>query len=116
MSRPTPQDDAHAKLIKLDPSTALPGYSDGLQAAHAYTPEEWLDTATGAAVRLAETGHPFTVDHLRDAGVPEPDRPQRWGSLMAGLSQSRIIEFYGLTIHQTKNSGPAPIRIWRGVL
>lgn len=109
----SPGGDSLDKLLKLDPKTSLPGRTDGMQAALAYTPEEWLEKTTAIAQKLAATGEPFTVDTIRSEGAPDPDKHHRWGSLMASLAQTRVIEWHGLTIHRTKR-GAVPVRVWIG--
>lgn len=102
------------RLLKIDAQSSLPGHADGLQASLAYSPEDWLRQATVTAKKLAQTGQPFTVDTIRREGVPDPDIPNRWGSLIASLAQTRVIEFHGLEIHTPKRGGPVPVRVWIG--
>lgn len=115
MSRPTSQGDAHGKLIKLDPSTALPGYSDGLQAAYAYTPEEWREHALRIARHLASTGKPFTVRDFKTYGLQDPETPQQWGSIVAAMRKMQIAHQFGWTGAPLKSGDVSAVRVWQGL-
>ena len=104
--------DSLDDLLKL--SNALPGLPDGLQAAYAYSDEEWRDKATAVARKLAQAGEPFTVDDLRRHGVPDPTKHQHWGSLIAGLSYAKIIELHGLALHRSPGGAVEAVRVWIG--
>lgn len=107
-------DDILGRLLRIDDATALPGHSDGLQASYAFSAEKWRADATRVATVLAQDGHPWTIDDLRDHGVPEPDRPQRWGSLMAALKAAGIIRLHSLTLHRQPSGDQTGIRVWVG--
>lgn len=71
----------------------------------------WLSPAMSAVEYLAETGHRFTADHLRDLGVMEPDLAQRWGALFSAAARANVIELAGTCIGRTGR----PVRVWVGV-
>lgn len=110
----TDNNDTLGRLLRIDEATALPGHSDGLQAAYAFSPEQWRTDATRVAKQLAQDGHPFTIDDLRDRGVQEPDIGQRWGSLMAALKAADIIRLHSVTLHRQPSGDQAGIRVWVG--
>lgn len=115
MSHQTRSEDDHAKLIKLAPSTALPGYSDGLQAAYAYTSEQWRDQALDIVCSLAADGEQFTAEDLRRLGLPAPEKPQQWGSLFAALQHHGIAEAVGWGPSTTASGQERGVRIWQGL-
>ncbi|ASN38840.1 hypothetical protein CGQ24_07335 [Arthrobacter sp. 7749] len=106
--------DTLARLLRIDDETALPGHSDGIQAAYAFSPEEWRADATRVATALARDGHPWTIDDLRGRGVQEPDRPQRWGSLVAALKAAGVIRLHSVTLHRPPSGDLSGIRVWVG--
>ncbi len=75
----------------------------------------WRDCAERAITQCAATGQPFSADTLIDMGVPEPDVPQRWGSLLSTFHRRGLIEQVGFknSPRQTRQGGV--IRVWRGV-
>lgn len=115
MSPQTHSEDDHAKLIKLAPSTALPGYSDGLQAAYAHTPEEWRAHALRIARYLAGTGKPFTVRDFKTYGLPDPEVQQQWGSIIAAMRQKQIAHQIGWTGAPIKSGDISAVRVWQGL-
>ncbi|MEC3853463.1 hypothetical protein [Paenarthrobacter ureafaciens] len=88
--------------------------SDGVQAAHVFSPDAWRADAVAAVHTLAASGRVFTVDHLRRAGIPDPDKPQRWGALFAVMRNSGVIECAGMQEHRIKAGDSQLIRQWRG--
>lgn len=109
-----PSGDPIEQLLKINDEASLPGFSDGLQAAYAYTPEAWRDTALAAAEALAATGRPFTVDDLAAHGIGEPDRPQRYGAVFAAIRNRGIARVIGWTAHRTAGGSENGIRVWLG--
>lgn len=104
--------DSLDRLLHLD--DGIPGRSDGIQAAYAYSPEEWRAQVEQVAYKLAQAGEPFTVDDLRKHGAPEADKPQRWGSLMASLASARVIDFHSLALHREPSGAVSAVRVWTG--
>ncbi|GAB3621138.1 hypothetical protein GCM10027417_23990 [Glutamicibacter endophyticus] len=115
IKKPQPAGDALGQLLKLDPATSLTGYSDGLQAAYAYTPDEWREHALRLATSLASTGQPFTVSDLRRLGLPEPEKPQQWGSLIAAIKHQRIAKQVGWAPSLTARGEERGVRVWQGL-
>ena len=114
-ARHTNQDgDSLDQLLKLDPASSLPGYSDGLQAAYAYAPDEWREQGLALARYLAGTGEPFTVADLQRLGLPEPEKPEQWGALVAAMRNRKIAEHIGWTEHTTAKGKKHGVRIWQG--
>lgn len=103
------------QLLKVDRATSLTGYSDGLQAAYAYTADEWREHALQLATSLASTGRPFTVSDLRRLGLPEPEKPQQWGSLIAAIKHHRIAEHVGWAPSTTSRGEERGVRVWQGI-
>lgn len=71
----------------------------------------WRDGADRAVTALAETRRPFTVDDLRDLGVPEPDHANRWGGLFGAHSKRGAIRRTGRTVpsrHSPRNGSRVP--------
>lgn len=100
------------KLYRLD--GVLQGRPDGLQASYEYSDDEWRTQAEQVAYKLAQAGAPFTVDDLRKHGVPDPDKPQRWGSLIAALATLKVIELEGLALHRSPGGAIEAVRVWVG--
>lgn len=107
--------DSLEKLLKLDAAPSLQGLPDGVQAAYAFTPEDWRADCERVIQELAATGQVFTVDALRRRGVGEPDKHVRWGSVFAAMKNRKLIEQTGVQLHQTAGGGVSAIREWRGV-
>lgn len=102
------------KLLKIDAPSSLPGYSDGIQASYAYTPEQWRRNALSVARQLADAGEPFTVRDIKAQGIPEPDRPNQWGSLIAAMRHQKIAEQIGWTGAVMKSGDISAVRVWQG--
>lgn len=106
--------DSLGRLLRIDDDSSLPEHSDGLQAAFAFSADEWRTDAIQVATELAKTGEPFTIDDLRRNGVPDPDKPQRWGSLIAALKAIDVIRFHSLTLHRQPSGDQVGLRVWVG--
>lgn len=76
----------------------------------------WRDPAERALAWWAETGQPFTVDDLRDLGVPEPDHPARWGALFAGGRKQGLVHPIGYSQSRRPARHGSVIRIWKGTM
>lgn len=107
--------DSVDQLLKLDLNTSLTGYSDGIQAAYAYTPDEWREHGLRLATSLASTGRPFTVSDLRRLGLPAPEKPQQWGSLIAAIRHQRIAEQIAWAPSITQSGEVRGVRVWQGL-
>lgn len=83
---------------------------DGVQLTQTNS-SSWWAPATSAVQQLARLGRPFSTEHLRALGVPEPELSSRWGSLMAASSRTGIIESAGAVI----GCDGRPRRCWVGV-
>jgi hypothetical protein len=112
---PAADRDSLNTLLKLGNEAILSGLPDGIQAAYSFCPEEWRSSCERAILELAATGLPFTVDSLRRHGVPEPEKPVRWGSILATMKKRGVIEQTGVHLHQAAAGGISAIREWRGV-
>ena len=88
--------------------------SNVLGAGFEFSPEGWRTDAELVLLHLAEGGDVFTVDNLRELGVPDPDKPQRWGALIAVMQRRGIIEFAGLHLHRITAGDVQAIRQWKG--
>lgn len=106
--------DALSNLLKLGSDSTLTGLSDGVQAGYEYADQDWMGRAERTARALASFGDPFTVDDLRNHGVPEPDKPQRWGSLFAALRAKGVVRLHGLALHRTQSGESRSLRVWVG--
>ncbi len=93
----------------------IAGLSDGVNAAYTNTPDEWLALANIALTALIESGQPFSQADLRRY-IPEPDKPQRWGSFWAAARQKRLIRSIGWVDHRPhEKSDVQAIRQYIGV-
>ncbi|WP_404291198.1 hypothetical protein [Glutamicibacter arilaitensis] len=115
MNPQTTKADFLDQLLKLDPNTALPGYTDGLQSAFAYTTEQWRDQALDIVCSLAADGERFTAEVLRRLGLPAPEKPQQWGALFAALQHHGIAEAVGWGPSTTASGQERGVRIWQGL-
>jgi len=106
--------DSLERLFKINDAASLTGLSDGVQAAYAFSAEEWRENARAIAISLAQAGEPFTVDDLRRHGVTEPEKPQHWGSLIAVLKNEGLVELHSLMLHQIRKGDIQGIRVWIG--
>lgn len=86
--------------------------ASGVDLSHTNnSPAWWWSPAMAAVEYLADTGHRFTADHLRDLGVMDPDLDQRWGAPFATAARANVIEMAGTCIGRRGR----PIRVWIGV-
>ena len=102
------------KLLKLRNKPTLTGLSDGVHAGHVFSPDGWKEAALAAASGLANTGAEFSIDDIRRRGIEEPDKPQRWGNLLAVMKNYGLIERVGLQEHRTPKGDGNVVRRWRG--
>jgi hypothetical protein len=106
--------DSIEQLLKINDASSLTGLTDGVQAAHVFSPDAWRADAVAAVHVLAASGRIFTVDHVRRAGISDPDKPQRWGALFAVMRNSGVIHCVGMREHRIKAGDSQLIRQWRG--
>lgn len=106
--------DSLEQLLRTTDADSLAGLSDGVQAAHVFSPDAWRVDAEAALHELAASGDVFTIDDLRRAGIPDPDKPQRWGALFAVMRNVGVIECAGAQEHRIKAGDAQLIRQWRG--
>ncbi|WP_271395914.1 hypothetical protein [Neomicrococcus lactis] len=78
--------------MKIDDLSSLPSYSDGLQAALAFSPEQWKEQAIREGLHLARSGDRFTVENLQRIIAIEPESPKSWGAVIAYLRSRGLIE------------------------
>lgn len=105
--------DPIERLLRIDDQSHLPGVPRGIQAAFANMPETWREQGLKLARELADTGRMFTVEDLRRRGLPEPEHPNYWGSLAAGIQRRKIATCTGWTSHHDRKGTERPIRIWQ---
>lgn len=74
----------------------------------------WRDPAERALTWWAETSQPFTVDDLRDLGVPEPDHPARWGALFSAARKQDLVRPVGYTVSRRPQRHGSVVRVWVG--
>ncbi|MGC5584139.1 hypothetical protein [Ornithinimicrobium sp. W1665] len=74
----------------------------------------WRDCAERALLWWARSGAEFEAYDLVGIGVPEPDKPHRWGPLFLNASARGLIEpvRYQPSARPTRHGGVC--RIWRG--
>lgn len=86
--------DAFETFPELDNQTVCLGeFSAGVgQAAYFSNANAWRIHAEAELRVPAIRSEPFAVDNLRLSGAPDPDKPQRWGSLFAVMRRRGIIE------------------------
>lgn len=99
-------------IYRLDTVTA--GLPDGIAAAHTFSPDEWRTTAWRALREFAQGGETFTVDALRQHGVPDPEVHQHMGAMFAVARNLGLLELVGFTSHAQPNRAVTPLRVWRG--
>ena len=73
----------------------------------------WESTALSAIEHLAANGQQFTAADLTDLGVPEPDHPARWGSVIAKAKALKIIEKAGYTTARRPSRNAGVTAVWR---
>lgn len=74
----------------------------------------WRDTARRALADLAASGREFTAHDLTEAGVPEPDHPNRWGSLFRQANTAGLIVPVGYRPSTRPSRAGGVCRVWRG--
>ena len=110
--RPVASNQAASKLVATNDTDSLPARSRvGIRRAANNSPAWWWSPAMSAIEYLADTGHRFTADHLRDLGVMDPDLDQRWGALFSAAARANVIESAGACISRSGR----PVRVWIGV-
>lgn len=75
----------------------------------------WRDCAERALGWLAEAGYDFTAYDLTELGVPDPDVPNRWGSLFSAAHHRGLIEPVGFRVSPRQSRQGGVCRVWRGV-
>lgn len=75
----------------------------------------WLDCSGRGMAWWAEAGVPFTVEDVRDLGVPEADHPSRWGALFNAFRARGVIECVGYKAATRPSRHGGILRVWRGV-
>jgi len=86
-----------------------------LRDTYANADEWWRSCAERGVTWWAEAGVPFTVEDVRDLGVPEPDHCARWGALFAAFRARGIIECIGYRTSTRPSRHGGILRVWRGV-
>jgi len=74
----------------------------------------WWAEAVAAVELLASVGDTFVADSVRELGVPEPTRPQRWATLFRTMHARGSIHCIGTTLALRPNGNLTPTRLWRG--
>lgn len=74
----------------------------------------WRDTAERALHWWAESGQEFTCYDLTLLGVPDPDHPNRWGSLFAWAHAQGIVVPVGYQQSARPSRAGGVCRIWQG--
>ena len=74
----------------------------------------WSDCAERAVSWWAEAGVPFTVNDVRELGVPEADHPNRWGALFSAMRARGVIESVGFAVSTRRSRHGGVLRVWRG--
>ncbi|PKQ22320.1 MAG: hypothetical protein CVT65_13960 [Actinobacteria bacterium HGW-Actinobacteria-5] len=74
----------------------------------------WRDCAERAVMWCAAAGFPFSADTLTELGVPDPDVPQRWGSLLSTFHRRGLIELVGFKTSPRQSRQGGVVRVWRG--
>lgn len=87
---------------------------EGLALAESSLDFWWTSCADRALRDLARSGRPFSVDDLRDAGVPDPRHSPAWGALFRSRALAGLIEPAGFTVSRTPSRRAAVVRLWIG--
>jgi hypothetical protein len=115
-TRPTVRGGTHAgDAGRQDESPGQPIDRSGLGSAIEHADPWWLECALQAIEDLAATGREFTAWDLSDMGVPDPDRPARWGAAFSVASTRGLIEAVGYQVSRRPSRGGGACRVWRGV-
>lgn len=75
----------------------------------------WASLARTAITDLAATGRPFSADHVRDMGVPDPDHPNRWGAAFSSARKAGVIRRVGYAPSTTESRHGGVVTVWQGV-
>ncbi|WP_432571180.1 hypothetical protein [Kineococcus sp. SYSU DK005] len=77
--------------------------------------DPWFKDCTERGIEhLARQGYEFSVDSLRELGIPEPDVAQRWGAAFAAAAARGVIEVCGAGIMWRPTGASVATRMWRG--
>ena len=106
------QETTTGNLFQLPEVRRDCGLSDGVLASLEATPEEWMGQAVQELAGCVAQGVPFTVDDLRARGVSDPDKPQRWGSLMAYGVTRGWVRMVGAEPKDRPRRDPALVRVY----
>lgn len=98
-----------------DPSKTEPANSLQPELILGHSDSWWRDCAERAVMQCVAAGHPFSNDTLTDMGVPEPDVPQRWGSLLSTFHRRGLIEVVGFKTSPRQSRQGGVVRIWQAV-
>lgn len=74
----------------------------------------WLDCSGRGVTWWAQAGVPFTVEDVRDLGVPEPDHCARWGALFAAFRARGLITCIGYRTSTRPSRHGGILRVWVG--
>ena len=92
-----------------------PTYAPPLAEVHANTDGWWLSCAEAALAVLVASGREFTADDIRALGVPDPDIPNRWGSLMAAAKARGDIIWVGFGVSHSPSRNGGYLMRWQGI-
>lgn len=98
---------------ELDPTLAA-RLADLAQADQEDEKRHWRDAALRAVELLALTGRPFTVEDVRNLGVPEPSHPARWGGVFVTAHREAVIRCVGSAPASRRQRHASLNRIWTG--
>lgn len=74
----------------------------------------WYDSARRALEWLAQTETPFDAYDLTEMGVPDPDHPNRWGSLFRVAKDEGLITPVGYRESRRPSRAGGVCRVWVG--
>lgn len=106
------QETTTGNLFQLPEVRRDCGLSDGVLASLEATPEEWMGQAVQELAECVRGGRPFSVDDLRARGVPDPDKPQRWGSVMAYAVNRGWARVVSAEPKERPHRDPALVRVY----
>lgn len=76
----------------------------------------WREAALRAVELLAATGRHFTVEDVRNLGIPEPSHPARWGAVFVTAHREETIRCVGSAPASRRPRHASLNRIWTGVI
>lgn len=79
------------------------------------SPEAWKREFVLLVARFADAMTPFSADDLRDAGLWEPDQPNRWGAGFRAQERAGVIESWGFAVSRRVERHGSVLRRWIGV-